>query len=374
VGGLRAPEPEQGEDSNETLPATAQPDVPLVLVVEDNREMGRFVKELLAKEYRTAVASDGREGLEKALDLRPNLIVCDVMMPRMSGEKMVQELRSRPEFADTPIVMLTAKADDDLRANLLGEYVQDYVTKPIRGAELLARVRNLVGAQQREAALRQSQKELRNLAGRLVSAQEQERARVARELHDGLNQRLAAATINVGALQNRLSEPPDLIRQYLGQLEQQLAGIADEVRWISHQLHPPALEHVGLASALQSHCSEFEAQTGIPTTFVLQNDPPPLPPDVASGLFRITQEALQNVAKHAGASQARVTLCTEEDLVSLSVSDNGNGFDRAEARAKQGLGLVSMEERARLFGGSLSLESGRGQGTTIEVHIPQEMK
>ncbi len=358
------------DDSGTTPSNTAEGDTPLVLVVEDNPEMGHFIRDILAKEYRTAAALDGREGLEKALSLRPDLIVCDVMMPRMGGEEMVRELRSRRDFSATPIVMLTAKADDELRLSLLDEYVQDYVTKPVRGAELLARVRNLVKAQQRETALRQSQEELRTLAGRLVSAQEQERARVARDLHDGLNQRLAAVTINIGALQSRLSEPSDLIRQHLGQIEQQMAVIAEEVRWISHQLHPPALEHVGLAPALASHCSDFQTQTGVPTSFVLQNDAPELSAEVASGLFRITQEALQNVAKHAAADDVRVTLRTEGHDVWLSILDNGDGFDTTEAQARRGLGLVSMEERARSLGGSLSLESSRGQGTKVEVHIP----
>jgi two-component system sensor histidine kinase UhpB len=294
------------------------------------------------------------------------------MMPETNGEEMVRELRSGQDFADTPIVMLTAKADDDLRLRLLGEYVQDYVTKPVRGGELLARVRNLVRAQQREAALHRSQEELRNLAGRLVSAQEQERTRVARELHDGLNQKLAAATINLGVLQNRLSEPAEVIRRQLGFLEQQLTGLAEEVRRISHQLHPPALEHVGLAPALESHCCEFEAQTGIRAVFELPNEPAQIPSDVASGLFRITQEALQNAAKHSGAREVRVTLRVEEERISLSIVDNGDGFDRVKARAKQGLGLVSMEERARSFGGSLSLETGRGRGTTLEVLIPRK--
>jgi signal transduction histidine kinase len=292
------------------------------------------------------------------------------MMPKMSGDALVRELRSRPEFDSTPIVMLTAKADDALRLELLEGLVQDFITKPVGGAELRARIRNLIAIQKNEAALRHSQKTLRALTARLVSAQEQERSRLARELHDGLNQWLVALSLEIGALQDRLAESPDGIRSQLATLEARAVDISEELRRMSHSLHPAALEHVGLVTALQSFCAEFSQQAGVKTEFSAQDPTEPLSQEVTTCLFRIAQEALSNVAKHSQAAKARVTLRRSEDEVQLLIVDTGVGFQVDPEQAKGGLGLVSMDERCRALGGALSVISSPRQGTTIEARIP----
>jgi signal transduction histidine kinase len=353
-----------------TTPGSPQDDRPLVLVVEDNQEMSRFIADTLTDEYRIAFARDGQAGLEKASLCTPNLILCDVMMPKMSGDALARELRARQEFASTPIVMLTAKADDALRLELLEGLVQDFITKPVGGAELRARIRNLIAIQKNDAALRHSQKTLRALTARLVSAQEQERSRLARELHDGLNQWLVALSLEIGALQDRLADSPDGIRSQLAKLEAKAVDISEEVRRISHRLHPAALEHVGLVTALRSYCAEFSQQAGVKTEFSAQDPPEVLSPEASTCLFRITQEALSNVAKHSQAAEARLTLRRVEGEIQLLIVDAGVGFQVDPEQAKGGLGLVSMDERCRALGGTLSVTSIPRQGTTVEARIP----
>ena len=365
-----AAEPAELPASASTTPGTPQDDRPLVLVVEDNQEMSRFVADTLTDEYRVAFARDGEAGLEKASLRKPNLILCDVMMPKMSGDALVRALRSRQEFAGTPIVMLTAKADDALRLELLEGLVQDFITKPVGGAELRARIRNLIAIQKNEAALRHSQKRLRALTARLVSAQEQERSRLARELHDGLNQWLVSLSLEIGALQDRLADSPDGIRSQLAALEAKAVDISEEVRRISHSLHPAALEHVGLVTALRSYCAEFSQQAGVKTDFSAQNMPEPLSQEATTCLFRIAQEALSNVAKHSQAAEARVSLRRSGDEIQLLIFDAGVGFQVDPEQARAGLGLVSMDERCRALGGVLSVTSIPNQGTTVEARIP----
>jgi signal transduction histidine kinase len=358
----------EGPDT-QPAPSLAQDDRPLVLVVEDNPEMGRYIATTLANDYRIAFASDGRSGLEKASLEKPNLILCDVMMPGLSGDELVRELRSRAEFSNTPIVMLTAKADESLRVKLLEGLAQDFLTKPVGGAELRARVRNLIGIQENEAALRLTQEALRALTTRLVAAQEQERARLARELHDGLKQSLVGLSLEIGELQDRLGKP-ESIRADLAKLEGRVIDISEDVRRISHSLHPASLEHVGLVVALRSYCAEFSKQTGIDTELLADDLLPTLSKEATTGLFRIAQEALTNVAKHSRASGAQIALRQGSGEIQLLIEDAGVGFDVVGERSKGGLGLISMEERCRALGGVLSVKSNQGQGTAVEARIP----
>ncbi len=349
----------------------SEPDRPLVLVVEDNPEMCRSIGSALANDFRVAFALDGRSALEKATNERPNLILCDVMMPGLGGDELAREIRSRTDYVNTPIVMLTAKADETLRVKLLEGVVQDFLTKPVGGAELRARVKNLITIQQNEAALRRTQEALRALTARLVSAQEAERSRLARELHDGLNQWLVALSLEIAALRDRLGEPHEIIQAQLEKLEARVIDISEDVRRMSHRLHPASLEHVGLTAALRSYCAEFSKQNGIKTEFGARRSIETPSQDTATALFRIAQEALSNVAKHSGASEARVELRREPGEIHLTIADAGGGFQVKKQWARSGLGLISMEERCRALGGSLSITSDPEGGTVVTARIPE---
>jgi len=211
---------------------------------------------------------------------------------------------------------------------------------------------------------------LQLLTRRLLHAQEDERRTVARELHDGLNQTLAMLGVEVGIAMNQLPTSAKSVRQLLQRILLRVEQMTEEVREISHRLHPALLEHLGLVSALRSYCSEFEKYRQLDVLFVCEGSADQIPFQIAVCLYRIVQEALTNAAKHANAHEVVVGLSLGHGEIRLSISDNGRGFDVIQPRQNSGLGLISMEERARIVGGRFSIDSHLGAGTRIEVVVP----
>jgi signal transduction histidine kinase len=210
---------------------------------------------------------------------------------------------------------------------------------------------------------------IRNLTAGLLRGQEQERRRIARELHDGINQTLAALSIELSTLEDQFPVS-DATRRRLLSIEDRVLAISEEIRRISHELQPSILEHAGFVAALRSHCREFSTQTKIQTHVTTHRVPERIDPAIATSLFRLSQEALQNVAKYSGATEVRLRVAEDREGIRLSISDNGRGFDPAQARREGGLGLTSMNERARSLGGTLSIESRPGAGVTVTVWVP----
>ena len=189
-------------------------------------------------------------------------------------------------------------------------------------------------------------------------------------MHDGVNQKLSALSIALTKLGRRPpSRAADLTGE-LAQLQQRAAGLVEEVRQISHELHPGVLQHVGLVAALQGYCEEFEGEHGVAMTFRADEDLGVMPIDRALCLYRATQEALGNVAKHAKARHVRVNLARDHDDVRLTVADDGCGFDLTEARSRGGLGLISLDERVRLVGGQVTIRTGPQEGTEVRIQVP----
>lgn len=205
------------------------------------------------------------------------------------------------------------------------------------------------------------------VSGRLITAQEDERKRVARELHDDLNQQLAMLSIQMELFGRNLKRDDQEASHLLKELAAQVRDLSRTVHTISHQLHPSTLDHLGLVVAAESFCREVTRQSGMQVEFIL-DDMPKLHPEIALCLYRILQESLQNAVRHSGAAKARIELRREHDVIRMIVSDNGKGFDVGAANG--GLGLVSMQERAIQVHGTLSLESAKGAGTRIEIQVP----
>lgn len=206
------------------------------------------------------------------------------------------------------------------------------------------------------------------LAGRLITAQEDERRRIARELHDDLTQRLAAAAIEIGRLEK--VRDPEVTRLALGELKQRMMTISDDVHRLSRHLHPAMLDDLGLAAAVESECRASFERGGPIVSVKIDGSFGDVPKDTQLALYRMTQEALRNIQKHAGAEEAELRLMRGEETVELTIRDRGAGFDRSSVDWKPGLGLASMEERVRLLGGQVWIESRVGQGTSIHVKIP----
>jgi PAS domain S-box-containing protein len=239
----------------------------------------------------------------------------------------------------------------------------------VTGFDITERVRGEAALRESEEALRQSHARIRDLAGQLMLTQEEERRRISRELHDDMGQKLAALAIAIGRLKHKLRESGNVTREQLTDLQDRTGVLLNDVRQLSHQLHPAALEHLGLVAALKTHCAEFSDLAGVPVTLTIEEGTEGIPPDMALCLYRVTQESLRNIAKHAGAREARVTLSAPAGGIELSITDTGSGFDPTDARQKGGLGLVSMEERVRLLGGRLHIRTQPGR-TELRVHLP----
>ena len=211
---------------------------------------------------------------------------------------------------------------------------------------------------------------LQLLTRRLLHAQEDERRSVARELHDGLNQTLAMLGVEVGIALNQLPASAKSVRQQLQRILLRVEQMTEEVREISHRLHPALLEHLGLVSALRSYCSEFEHYRRMDVLFVCEGSADQIHFQIALCLYRIVQEALCNAAKHSSAREVVVSLFLANGEIKLSIADDGCGFDVIRPRRNSGLGLISMEERARIVGGRFTIDSHIGAGTRVEVVVP----
>jgi PAS domain S-box-containing protein len=211
---------------------------------------------------------------------------------------------------------------------------------------------------------------LSTVSRRLIEAQEGERARIARELHDDTNQRLAMLAVGIEQLKNDLPNSTMEVGRRLQELQKQTLEISDGIQALSHELHSAKLEYLGLAIAMKSFCEEFGNQQEVEIEFQSHDLPSSLSSDISLCLFRVLQEALHNSAKHSGVRHVEGRLWGTPDEIHLTVSDAGAGFDIKTAKQGRGLGLVSMEERLKLVKGTLSIESQSQRGTTIHARVP----
>jgi PAS domain S-box-containing protein len=211
---------------------------------------------------------------------------------------------------------------------------------------------------------------LSSMNGRLIEAQESERARIARDLHDDIGQRLASLAFSLAQVKGLMPESPDSARGRLDALQKQTGEIIAAVQALSHELHPPRLLHLGVVAAMRGFCRELADQQRAQIDFRHEDVPGSVPPDVSLCLFRVLQEALHNGVRHSQARHFDVQLRGKGNTVELTVRDEGVGFDVSAAKRRLGLGLTSMKERLKLVGGVLFIESQPARGTTIRARAP----
>jgi PAS domain S-box-containing protein len=215
-----------------------------------------------------------------------------------------------------------------------------------------------------------AQRALEKISGQLIEAQEKERSRIARDLHDDICQRLALLSMELDQANRGANESTDTMKQRLREIRQHCSEIAGDVQSLSHELHSSRLDYLGIVVAIRGFCHEFSNQHEVNIEFTDRDVPAELPREVSLCLFRVAQEALHNDVKHSGVNHYVVELTATEGEIQLVVSDSGRGFEVEAANTNRGLGLVSMQERVHLVRGSLHVESEPSKGTKIFAVVP----
>ncbi|MCH8151925.1 MAG: CHASE3 domain-containing protein [Planctomycetes bacterium] len=218
--------------------------------------------------------------------------------------------------------------------------------------------------------LRRNRDDLRVLARRLISAHEDERRRLARELHDDMSQRLASVAIDSSMLESEIRPVTESGADKLAKLSDRIRGLSADVHQVSRQLHPSILDELGLVKAMQAECDAFQRRSGIALRFEGPSEYNSVAKSAELAMYRIMQECLRNIEKHSRAVSACVTLHLNEAEISLKVADTGTGFDPTQQREEPGLGMASLKERAGLLGGTISIQSEIGRGTTVTARLP----
>jgi len=318
-------------------------------------------------------ANSGKEALEILLKTDIAVVLMDVSMPELDGFELADMIRQHPRFQKVAIIFISAVHLTDLdRLKGYERGAVDYLSVPVNPELLRAKVSVFAELHRRAQQLEVLNRELRGLSTSMIVAQDEERRRIARELHDGLGQDLVAAKMILEGIdqQNASAAPP---MRAVADACEIIDHAAQQVRSISHLLHPPMLDEVGLNSALQWYLDGLSKRSGIAISLDLQ--PPNFPRlarEVETAIFRIIQEGLTNVFRHSGARSAWVSVISEERRVISTVRDDGKGIsDRvAEFRPDSlGIGIAGMRQRVKEFSGELRLRN-TGSGSILEVIIP----
>ena len=319
---------------------------PLAITILNTTD-GRYIEVNETFEYQTGWSREeviGRSALDLNLWVDPN--ERSLFMERLLANGHIRDFETRFRRKDGPI--RTALGSAEL-IEVNGESCALSVIADI--------------SERKEA-----EEALVSLTGRLIEAQEEERKRIARELHDDYNQRLALIAIDLEGLAGNSSA--DDADERLHELFNRISEVGADLHSLSHTLHSSTLESLGLVAGVKAFCKEFTQQQGIQVEFAYQNVPHDIPNDTGLCLFRIVQEALRNVKRHSGANEAEVRLEQLDGRLHLSVSDRGTGFDSNKHSAERGIGIHSMEERLRFLGGRLEIQSRSMEGTRIDAWLP----
>jgi signal transduction histidine kinase len=388
------------------MPDTASlPSVPnfhgyTLLIVDDTPvNLGVIVDYLDNQGFRVRIARSGEKALERVRYDPPDLILLDVLMPGIDGFETCRRLKADEAAKDIPVIFMTSLTSPEDKVKGFEAGAIDYVTKPLHQEEVLARVtthlrlrhlalnlqeknRQLEISSQVEKtrlfeAVSQQRKQLLALTSRLTEVQEAERRQLARELHDEMGQALTAITIDLMAIKKDLPENyPSHILDRLSEAIWLTEQTLDQIRELSLNLRPPMLDDLGLVPTLRWYLKRYGDRVDLKTEFKVTDLDDRLAPEIETTLYRVIQEALTNVARHAGASTVRLQLQRKARVVIAAIQDDGRGFDVAHILDNEdspaGAGLLGIRERVSLLGGAFSVRSEPGHGVNLTVEIPME--
>lgn len=353
-----------------------------ILVVEDSvfdadlimRELERCALRATFERVETAA------GMKAALDRNSwNVVLADHALPQFSAPAALALLKERG--LDLPFIVVSGTIGEETAAAMIKAGAGDCIMKGKLTRLAPAIVRELREAKARadhrraEAEVRKSREQLRALAARLEGAREEERMRISREIHDEFGEVLTGLKLGLTWIRQSVSEPGGTIPwpEVFDKMDVLMAltdATANRVRKMCTELRPSVLDDLGLVSAIEWQAREFEARTSIRCDAKLPAEPFTVGDQETTALFRIFQEILTNVARHARASKVRVVLKKTGAAVVLEVKDNGRGITREEIAGVKSLGLLGMQERAALFGGRLEFRGEPGKGTTVRARVP----
>ncbi len=383
-----------------------------ILIVDDiatNRKLLRVTLE--AEGHTTLEAADGVEALQILAHENVDAVISDILMPNMDGFRLCHALRKNERLHALPFIIYTSTYTSPADRKLAHTVGADkYLTKPAATADVLKALREVMDKKaarpvphapvveethvlkqysqalvhkleeknaelaQANQALKRTEERLRALTQRVVQVQEAERGRVALELHDTITQMLCAVLFRSQVLAEKLPARNHLAKGEAIKLREMIGKTVEEVERISRNLRPFVLDQLGLVAGLQDASTEFTNRTGVTVKVVCAELTRRLPAGTELALYRILQETLKNVEKHAHARHVMVHLTKPGNIVQLTINDDGIGFDPAQPPARRkgqgGLGLLGMRERATYVGGTLTVKSVHRAGTEIEIRIP----
>jgi signal transduction histidine kinase len=375
-----------------------------ILTVDDNDALRYTItRTLRGGGYTVVEARTGSDALKLA-ENSPDLITLDLNLPDVDGFEVCRRLKSDPKTAHIPILHISATfVEPEHRVRGLEAGADGYLAEPISGEELLATVGALLRMKQAErearhqtaeaekakqelkkahdelemrvhertAQLEQKNEEIRQLTGRLLRSQDDERRRLARELHDSTGQMVAAMKINLDVLNERVDARDGETKRLVVESIAIVDEMNRQLRTVSYLLHPPLLDETGLQSALRWYTEGFSQRSGIEVNLEISPGFCRLPHDLEIALFRVVQESLTNVHRHSGSSTANIQLIQEGENIRVEVVDNGNGLSTGLYQGKfiPGVGIMGMQERMRQFGGNCEIIPTQ-DGTTIRATVP----
>lgn len=357
-----------------------------ILIVDDDQGNLMALQELLqGMGQKLVLANAGEEALRCVLKEDFAVILLDARMPGIDGFETAKLIRERRRSRHTPIIFVTG-AYEDLGSMFRGYEVGavDYIVKPLNPEVLKSKISVFIELYAKNAALsrevaermltedrlRESEEKLRALAARLQSVREEEQIRIAREIHDGLGQALTGLKMDLTWLAGKLPAEQKPLTIRTKSMFRLIDDTIHSVRKIASGLRPEVLDEVGLAAAIGWQAKDFQQRTGIRCKVELFPDSDGLDRERSTALFRIFQEVLTNVARHAGATRVDVLMQRDADMLTLEVQDNGRGITSTEMLNPRSLGLLGMRERVLPFNGRIEINGVRGKGTQVTVSIP----
>jgi len=369
--------------SREMTPAAS---VASILIVDDDPGSLKALQELLQGPGQNLVlANSGEAALRRVLKEDFAVILLDARMPGIDGFETARLIRDRQRSRHTPIIFITG-AYEDVGSVFRGYEVGavDYIVKPLDPRVLKSKVSIFVELHAKNAALhreiaehklteqrlRESEENLRALAARLQSVREEEQIRIAREVHDGLGQQLTGLKMDLTWLVGKLQTDQEPLVKKIGSMFLLIDETIHSVRKIASGLRPELLDEIGLAAAIGWHAKDFQQRTGIRCLVDVPPDSDGLDPERSTALFRIFQEVLTNVARHANATRVDVSMRRDEARLTLEVQDNGKGIASSSIQDPRSLGLLGMRERVLPFDGNIEISGSRSKGTRVVVLLP----